>query len=191
MCGKLRKKTQVLLQFFNFCGTMLQWLSLLSKFIKQSLNLVFAHVQILLATCQIFAMVRISDDDPMVEIRLQAFCWSTSPQKQKMKNKKKCVELCYVYMKQCIFLPYFTSIKVSGTINRFIRKSLSRQLSNSCLQVSSMEVCTLECQKINHVGELVQHNFQLEILPKCQCSFNGIHGNILLVRSYERTVLSF
>ena len=40
------------------------WLSLLHNFIQQSLNSGSAQVQILLAACRRFAMVKISDNGP-------------------------------------------------------------------------------------------------------------------------------
>lgn len=40
------------------------WLSILHNFTFQSLNPGFAQIQILLVSCQIFPMVRISDNDP-------------------------------------------------------------------------------------------------------------------------------
>ena len=44
------------------CGTVVQWLPLLHNFIQQSLNSGSAEVQILLAACRRFAMMRISDN---------------------------------------------------------------------------------------------------------------------------------
>ena len=61
------------------CGAVVQWLSLLHNFIRQSLNSGSAQVQILLMACCRFKMVRISDNK---EIRLNAFRWSTISQKQ-------------------------------------------------------------------------------------------------------------
>ena len=61
---------------------MVQWLSLLHNFIQKSLNSGSAQVQILLAECRRYVMVRISDCGSLVEIRLNAFHWSTIPQKQ-------------------------------------------------------------------------------------------------------------
>ena len=43
---------------------MVQWLSLLYKFIQQSLNSDSVQAQILLAICQRFAMMRIFDSGP-------------------------------------------------------------------------------------------------------------------------------
>ena len=67
----------------TYLGAVVQWLSLLHNFIQQNLNSGSAQVQILLATCRRFAMVRISDNGPdWLEIRLNAFRRSTMLQKQ-------------------------------------------------------------------------------------------------------------
>ena len=59
------------------------WLSLLHNFIQWNLNSGFAHVQILLAACWRFMMVKISDiSDLRLQIRLIVFRSSTIPQKQ-------------------------------------------------------------------------------------------------------------
>ena len=45
-------------------GAVVQWLSVLHNFIQRNLNSGSVQVQILLAACQRFAMVRISDNGP-------------------------------------------------------------------------------------------------------------------------------
>ena len=49
-----------------------KWLSLPHNFIQLSLNSTSAHVQILLTTCQRFAMVRISDNGPILLVNQSA-----------------------------------------------------------------------------------------------------------------------
>ena len=48
----------------NTSSTVVKWLSLLYNFIQQSLNSGSAQVQILIAACRGFAIVRISDNGP-------------------------------------------------------------------------------------------------------------------------------
>ena len=46
------------------CGAVVQWLSLLHRFIQRNLNSSSAQVQTLFVACRRFAMVRISDNGP-------------------------------------------------------------------------------------------------------------------------------
>ena len=48
----------------KFCGTVVQWLSLLHNFTQLSLNLGSVQVQVLLVACWRFAMLKISDNGP-------------------------------------------------------------------------------------------------------------------------------
>ena len=48
----------------NIYSAAVQWLSLLHNFIQESLNSGYRQVQVLLAACRKFEMVRISDNGP-------------------------------------------------------------------------------------------------------------------------------